>query len=49
MSTRATRKSRRRLGVLAAVVGAFGVFLAVGAGSASAAVSCSFTPRNGGS
>ena len=43
MSTRTTRKGRRRLGVLAAVVGAVGLFLAV-AGTASAAVSCSFDP-----
>ena len=42
MSTPATRKGRRKLGLLASLFAAFGVFLAVGVGSASATVSCAY-------
>jgi len=40
MSTPATRKGRRKLGLLASVFAAFGLFLAVGVGTAAASVAC---------
>jgi len=43
MSTSATRKGRRKLGLLAAVIGAFGLFLALGGNAFAGSVSCSFS------
>jgi Ca2+-binding RTX toxin-like protein len=42
MSTSATRKGRRKLGLLASVVAALGLFLTLSVGNAAATVSCTF-------
>jgi Ca2+-binding RTX toxin-like protein len=48
MSTSATRKGRRKLGLLASVFAAFGLFLAVGVGTAAAGtVSCVYDGATG--
>ncbi len=47
MSTPAKRRGRRKLGLLAAVVGAFGLFLSLNVASASASVVCTFDVATG--
>lgn len=47
MSTSATGKGRRKLGLLASVFAAFGLFLAVGVGTAAASVTCAYDSTNG--
>lgn len=47
MSTPVTRKGRRKLGLLASLFVAFGVFLAVGVGTAAASVACLYDGATG--